>query len=240
MHFNTARISNYNTIDSHARSDSELDGRRQIESIATFMVREVPGFENAYISSTENEVGVRESRHIAGAYRLTGDDILNAKHFDDVIARGLFAVDIHGAKPANGSKVKGAGGLWQELKDAYDIPYRILVPESVDGLLLAGRCVSADNVAFSSLRVQGTLMGYSQASGFAAAMCAKQGIQPRQLNVKELQSQLISIGASPYRNANQKAADEEFARTRVKEYLTKYPNLITPEKYLAAYRGEGY
>ena len=238
MHFNTARISNYNTIDSHARSESELDGRKQIDSIASFMIRDVPGFEYAYISATENEVGVRESRHISGAYRLTGEDILSARSFPDVIARGLFAVDIHGAAPINGEKVSGAGGLWQELKDAYDIPYRILVPKRVDGLLLAGRCISADNIAFSSLRVQGTLMGYSQASGLAAAMCAMQNIQPRELDVSMLQAQLIRIGASPYRDPVKKEADEELAWARVKEYLQKHSRLITPEQYLEPYRNK--
>lgn len=239
MHFNTARISHYNTVDSYARSDSELDGRRQIDSIASFMVRDVPGYEHAYISATENEVGVRESLHIRGVYRLTGEDILNARRFPDVIARGLFAVDIHGAAPAGGGKVKGAGGLWRDLKDAYDIPYRILVPKNIDGLILAGRCVSADNVAFSSLRVQGTLMGFSQASGMAAAMCALRGVQPRVLDPADLQERLIQAGASPFRDPEQKARDEQNATEHVQMFLRKHSRLITPEPFVAPYRTSG-
>lgn len=230
IHFNTARISGYDTTDLFARSASEIEGRRQIESIARFMIKYVPGYEHAYISSTENEVGVRESRHISGMYRLTGEDILSTRHFPDVIARGLFAVDIHGREAEGGKGVQGAGGLWQELPDAYDIPYRILVPEHVDGLLLAGRCISADYIAFSSLRVQGTLMGYSQAAGLAAALCVQKGTEPRQLVVEELQQELIGIGASPYRDSEKKEREEAHARERVREFVASRGVLITPEE----------
>lgn len=239
MHFNTARISNYNTVNLVARSESELDGRRQIESIANFMVRRVPGYEHAYISSTEDEVGVRESRHIHGVYRLTGEDILNNRKFDDVIARGLFAIDIHGKRAAPGTetpKIAGAGGLWMDLKDAYDIPYRALVPKTVDGLLLAGRCISADTMAFSSARVQGTLMGYSQASGLAAALCVRYGVQPRALAPGILQEALIQMGASPYRDEKQKAQEEAYADEQVRRFLSRRKHLITPEVFLAPYR----
>lgn len=235
MHFNTARISNYNTTNLFARSESEIDGRRQIDSIARFMIKYVPGYEHAYISSTENEVGVRESRHICGIYQLTGEDILSAKHFPDVIARGLFAVDIHGRNTGAGRTVQGAGGLWQDLADAYDIPYRILVPRQVDGLMLAGRCVSADYIAFSSLRVQGTLMGYSQAAGLAAALCVHEGVQPRELSVERLQQELVRIGASPYRDPEQKRREEAFAKERVKDFIKSRSALITPEHLINEY-----
>lgn len=260
MHFNTARISNYDTTDLFARSESELEGSRQIESVAGFMVNHVPGYEHAYISSTGNEVGVRESRHICGVYRLTGEDILTARRFPDVIARGLFAVDIHGRKAGedgdirgrmrkkgqeadglgreqqqNGN-IQGAGGLWKELRDAYDIPYRILVPARTDGLLLAGRCVSADYVAFSSLRVQGTLMGYSQAAGYAAALCVRENLHPRDLPADLLQKQLVLSGASPYRDPERKKAEEAYATERVRAFLAARPVLITPECFLEKYR----
>jgi len=235
MHFNTARISSYDTTNLFARSESEIDGRRQIESIARFMVKHVPGYEHAYISSTENEVGVRESRHICGTYRLTGEDILSAKRFSDVIARGLFAVDIHGKQPDESGAVQGAGGYWRDLADAYDIPYRILVPRKINGLLLAGRCVSADYIAFSSLRVQGTLMGYSQAAGFAAALCVMEGAEPRELSADKLQRELIRSGASPYRDEKKKKKEEERARERVKDFIAARPELITPGHLIKEY-----
>lgn len=234
MHFNTARISNYDTLSLKGRSDSEIDGRNQIESIAEFMVKRVPGYEHAYISSTENEVGVRESRHIHGVYTLQAEDIFNQRKFPDVIARGLFAIDIHGGKQA--SAVKGAGGLWREIPDAYDIPYSICVPKTVDGLLLAGRCVSADHIPFSSIRTQGSLMAYSQAVGAAAALCVRHGVEPRALDVRELQSVLVEMGASPWRDEEKKRRQEERAAQVVREYLKRHDTLITPEKYLAPYR----
>lgn len=234
MHFNTARISNYNTLSLKERSASEIDGRNQIESIAEFMVKRVPGYEHAYISSTENEVGVRESRHIHGVYTLQADDIFSQRKFPDVIARGLFAIDIHGGK--QNTPVKGAGGLWREIPDAYDIPYSICVPKTIDGLLLAGRCVSADHMSFSSIRTQGSLMAYSQAVGVAAALCAHSHVEPRNLNVQELQSVLVAMGASPYRNEEKKRQQEERADRIVRDFLSRRDRLITPEMCLKPYR----
>ena len=235
MHFNSVRISGSDNTDLMVRSRSEVDGRRQIESIARFMVRHVPGFEHAYVSATGGEIGVRESRHIHGQYILTGEDILKAERFPDVIARGCFAVDIHGAPPkkaASPNKPAGAGGFWQDLEDAYDIPYRSLVPQKADGLLLAGRCISSDAVAHSSFRTQGTLMGYSQAAGVAAALCSVQSVQPRNLAHTDVQKRLIEMGASPFRDENLREKEQERAREIARAYIEKMRPLITPEQYL--------
>ncbi len=235
MHFNSVRISHTDNTDLMVRSRNEIDGREQIESIARFMVRHVPGFENAYVSATSSEVGVRETRHIHGQYILTGDDILAAKRFPDVVARGCFPVDIHGAPPKDPippNQPAGAGGFWQELPDAYDIPYRSLVPKTIGGLVLAGRCISSDAIAHSSFRTQGTLMGYSQASGIAAALCATRSVQPRDLPYADVQKRLLETNASPYRDEQAKAREYERARKLAQAYVQKMQPLITPSHCL--------
>lgn len=237
MHFNSTRISNYDTESLLARSASEIDGRNQVDSIARFMIGHVPGFESAYVSGTGIEVGVRESRHIAGQYTITRQDLIESRTFGDVIARGLFPVDIHGAAPvgAPAGAPEGAGGLWIELPDAFDVPYRVLVPRHVDGLVLAGRCISADSVAFSSLRVQGSLMSYSQASGVAAALCASLGTSPRALDARLVRDGLAQLGADPMRDERRKEEDERLARNRVRDFLASHDKIITPKRFYEPY-----
>ena len=90
MHFNATRICGKNATDVVERSESELDGRRQIESVSEFMIQYVPGFEHAFVSVTGSEVGVRETRHIEGLYTLTGQDAYEGRKFEDSVSRGLF------------------------------------------------------------------------------------------------------------------------------------------------------
>lgn len=72
------------------RTESEIDGRRQINSVSEFMIKYVPGFENAFVSVTNAEIGVRETRHIEGMYTLTGMDVYEGRKFEDVVSRGYF------------------------------------------------------------------------------------------------------------------------------------------------------
>ena len=166
MHFNATRICGKNATDVVERSESELDGRRQIESVSEFMIQYVPGFEHAFVSVTGSEVGVRETRHIEGLYTLTGQDAYEGRKFEDSVSRGYFPIDLHNPDGATGY---GNGGVWMVLKDTFDIPYRSLVPKHIDGLLLSGRCISGTSEAHGSYRTQGGIMGIGQAAGAAAA-----------------------------------------------------------------------
>ena len=91
----------------------------------------------------------------------------------------------------------GPGTLWEYLPDGetYDIPYRCLLPAGVEGLVLAGRCLSASHDAHASARSIGQCMAMGQAAGLAAAQAAKENISPRAVDIKQLQSDLIEIGA---------------------------------------------
>lgn len=233
MHFNATRICGYNATDVEERTLCEIDGRRQINSVSEFMIKYVPGFENAFVSVTNSDIGVRETRHIEGLYTLTGEDAYEGHKFEDVVSRGYFPIDLHNP---DGKEGYGNGGVWQVLKDTFDIPYRSLVPKHIDGLLLSGRCISGTSEAHGSYRTQGGIMGIGQAAGVAAALCAKNGVQPREQDVKEIQQALIQLGASVYRDEKKMQEEKKRLRKLAQDYIkTNEGNLITRPEILKTY-----
>ena len=111
IHFNATRIAGLDETDTEQRTEAEIDGRRQIESVSEFMIRYVPGFEHAYVSVTNSEIGVRESRHIEGVYTLTGEDVYNGRKFEDVASRGYFPIDMHNPDGVSGRLLDSAKGF---------------------------------------------------------------------------------------------------------------------------------
>ena len=233
MHFNATRICGKNPTDVTDRTASEIDGRRQIDSVSEFMIKYVPGFEHAFVSVTGSEVGVRETRHIEGLYTLTGTDAYEGRKFEDAVSRGYFPIDLHNPDGATGY---GNGGVWMELKDTFDIPYRSLVPKHIDGLILSGRCISGTSEAHGSYRTQGGIMGIGQAAGAAAAVCARNQIQPRQADARDIQKVLDQLGGSYRRDEARTAMEKARAREIAKAYIkSQNGRLITDPKILATY-----
>ena len=175
---------------------AEVVCRRQLGPILDFLSEQVRGFENCYLLETAAQIGVRETRHFEGEYTLSEEDILSARVFEDWAAPKVhFNFDIH--------NLAGSGldesGEQKHFKQArhYTIPYRCLVPKKIDGLLLAGRCISGTHKASSNFRVMPVCAMIGQAAGSAAALCVQQGVQPRALDVRELQRVLRASGVSP-------------------------------------------
>src|SRR5690348_15511680 len=171
-------------------SYAEWASRRQMRQIAEFLRRYVPGFEKSYVAQSGVNVGVRETRRVLGDYQLTADDVLAARKFDDAVARGAYPIDIHNPK--------GSGTVLKRLPpgEAYDIPLRCLMPRGVEGLLVAGRCISGSHEAHSSYRVMPIVMATGQAAGICAALAARAGKAPRQVPVRAVQRELLRQGAS--------------------------------------------
>jgi FAD dependent oxidoreductase len=169
---------------------AEWLGRRQMRQIAEFLRKYTPGFAQSYVMQSGVQVGVRESRRIQGEYRLTADDILGARKFADVIARGTYPVDIHNPT--------GKGTVLKKLPpgEAYDIPMRALLPQKVDNLMVAGRCISGSHEAHSSYRVMPIAMATGQAAGVAAAIAARTGAATRELPIERIQEELLRQGAN--------------------------------------------
>ncbi len=181
-----------NEVDGTSAEDltrAELEGRRQAYQIAEFLRKHEPGFENSYISAMPAVIGVRETRRILGERYLTRDDVASGRTWPDAVVQGAdFPIDIH--NPA------GAGQAEEESKQVkpYDIPYGCLVPRNMDGLLVAGRCISGSHEAHASYRVQCICLSVGAAAGAAAALAAKARRQPREVHLDKLQE---ILGVTP-------------------------------------------
>jgi glycine/D-amino acid oxidase-like deaminating enzyme len=170
-------------------SYAEWESRRQMRQISAFLRRYVPGFEKAYLDQSGAGVGVRETRRFVGDYQLTESDVLSARKFDDVIARCSYPIDMHNPK--------GKGTVLKRLPpgEAYDIPLRTLMPQKVEGLLVAGRCISGTHEAHSSYRIMPASMATGQAAGVCAALAALRHRIPREIPVGDVQVELLRQGA---------------------------------------------
>ena len=188
VHFNTTRVTGKSGVSADDLTASELEARRQAHELARFLISDVPGFEKAYLQQSGVQIGVRESRRIRGEYTLTADDVVQARKFPDGIARSNYPIDIHSPT--------GAGTVIREVPagDWYEIPYRCLVPQGVDNLLVAGRCVSASHEGQSSLRVMPQCFAMGEAAGTAAAMALQRACSPRDVPAEELREALREHG----------------------------------------------
>ncbi len=186
---NSTRVVKVRGTDVWDLTHAERQARRQMRQIENFLRRYVPGFEKAYVVQSGVQVGVRETRRILGDYELTAEDVLQARKFDDVVARCTYPIDIH--NPA------GPGTVLQHLPpgEAYDIPLGALLPRGLEHLLSAGRCISGTHEALASYRIMPTAMVTGQAAGVCAALAAKKHLSPRQLAVAEVQRELLRQGA---------------------------------------------
>lgn len=185
---NTSRIMGIDSTDNRSLTRGEIEGRRQVEQIMKFLRKYVPGCENAKLKSSASYLGIRESRHIKGDYWLTADDLLNARVPEDSILLAANSVDVHGKfGPASNEYIAIDG-------DYYGIPYGCLVPQTVNQLLLAGRCVSAESTAAGAIRVMPPCMGMGQAAGTAAALSIKCGVVVRNIDVQSLRTRLKENG----------------------------------------------
>ncbi|MDD5622631.1 MAG: FAD-dependent oxidoreductase [Actinomycetota bacterium] len=196
----SSQVPNVLPTDAWDLTRGEIECRRQILIAWRFFKNYMPGFENAYITRVCPEMRIREGRRIMGDYKLTTDDVRMARKFDDVIGKSHFpsgghhlaTVDTLGMhdKSARDRKERSPEG-----GGSYDLPYRILVPQKVENMLVAGKMVSTDRDPY--LRFLQQTMVTGQAAGVAAAICATRNITPRDLekDVSELQRILTAQGA---------------------------------------------
>lgn len=151
-----------------------------------------------HLLSIAPKLGVREGRHIVGDYQMVIDDFLHDRRFEDVICRSYSHYDTHARDLGNESDF---AQIWLIVLDMFkkggfwcDVPYRSLLPQGVDGLLVASRALSVDRDVSMAVRMQRDIQKIGEAAGVAAAISAMHGIEPRQIDVKELQSRLLAYG----------------------------------------------
>ena len=191
---NTTRLLGLDGTDPDDLTRAEILGRKQVFALLDFMRRECPGLEHVRLREIAAQIGVRETRRIVGEYVLTLDDLAAGRHFDDVIALAGYPIDIHPVDGAGGG-IQAALEAGLKAADVYEIPYRSLVPRSVDNLLVAGRCLSATHEAAGAVRVMPPCFAMGQAAGIAAALASEARTAPRRLDVTQVQRVLRHQGA---------------------------------------------
>jgi hypothetical protein len=190
---NATRVHGIDGTDPDALSRAEVETQRQMYEVSQFLRRCVPGFDRAWLLDASYRVGVRESRHIVGQYVLTLDDVLAGRDFPDTVARGAYPLDLHDLRPGAevlGTKVGGHGVTLRRIDRAYGIPFRCLIPEAVDALVIAGRAIAASHEAAGSVRGQAVCMATGHAAGTIAAVSARAGVTPRHVDVGAVQRTL--------------------------------------------------
>ena len=187
---NTSRIMGIDSTDSRSLTEGEIEGRRQVDEIFRFLKKYVPGCEDARLLCSGSTLGIRESRHIHGEKTLTLEDIIEGRTPHDSVLVCSNSADIHGRfGPKSNEYVVIQNGDW------YGIPYGCLVPQRIDGLLLAGRCFSATSDAAGAVRVMPPCMCMGQAAGIAASLSAQQCMNPRNIQPAQVRETLRQQGA---------------------------------------------
>jgi hypothetical protein len=187
---NTTRILGRRGTSVHDLTAAEIEAREQVHALMAFFRSDLPGFADCRLLDTAAQIGVRETRRIVGEYTLTLGDLQNGRRFPDVVALCGYPVDIHDPKGAGGGVAESP-----PTANVYEIPYRVMVPAAVDGLLVAGRAVSSTHEALGAIRVMPPCFAMGEAAGIAAALCVRDGTAPRNVSVAELQDLLRSRGA---------------------------------------------
>lgn len=194
-----------NALDPRVRTQAALQVRKQAYCAFDFLKRYVGGFEGAVFFDLAPVLGVRETRRVRGDYVLTDDDVRGEARFDDAIGLCNAPIDIHDPGGEKGVMIGVGGG--------YGIPYRTLLPAGIEGLLVAGRCISVEAVAFGSTRNTPACALTGEAAGIAAARSAGAGVTPRALPAREVQEVLSALGVVLGRTPDERlpGADRENA-----------------------------
>lgn len=173
-----------------------MEGRRQAYVLSDWLRRDVPYFRESYLEKVACQVGVRETRHIKGLYTMTHEDITEARKFEDAIVRSCYFIDIHSPTGSGfDHEVKGGKGAVKKNYnvpegDYYEVPYRSIVPEGLDNLLVPCRALSADHEASAAIRVMATMTGIGEAAGHAAGFAACENISVTQVDTVRLREKL--------------------------------------------------
>lgn len=168
-----------------------IKGRQLVQTQVAFLRKYVPGFEQAHVVSTGEQIGIRETRRIEGDYVLQSEDFIGMREFPDDIARNAYFIDVHMATSKETVHIHRlpAGR-------SHGVPYRCILPKGIDNLWVPGRAASSDRAVQGSLRVMPNCFAMGQAAGTAAALAVQGGgLTSRQVDVSLLQRTLVQQGA---------------------------------------------
>jgi hypothetical protein len=195
---NIGHVYDIDGTDERSLTKGLIEGRRTMPEFEDFYRRHMPGYEDIELVATGAILGIRETRRVMGDYVLNVEDFKSRAVFDDEVGRYSYPVDIHARSDSDKDKAEFRR-LWAELRykdgENYGLPYRSLIPRTLDNVLVAGRCLSADRYMQSTVRTMPCCYITGQAAGMAAAIAAETGQATREVDVRALQRRLKSIGA---------------------------------------------
>lgn len=183
---NTTRILEIDASDPVQLSAGLEEGYIQIHTLMRFLNKYVPGFERARLAEVAPSLGVRETRHFEGIYRLTAEKMYADEVKQQAIAQSAYNIDIHSGNHHHIDLTP--------VNQPFGIPYGCLVPRTLDGLLLCGRNIDLDTVTYASARVMGPCIAVGEADGEAAALSIERKIPLRDVPVEVLQKRLREHG----------------------------------------------
>jgi len=206
-------VFNCDTSESNALARAEIEGRRQVRAIMDLMRAYGPPNTDIALVDLAATIGARETKRVVAGYRLTGEDVLHGRRFDDAIANGSYRVDIHHAdgpgitfRYLDGTEViipeRGAAAVekrWRDPVDTdptfYQIPWRCLLQDRIPNLVLAGRMLDADKTAFSAARVMVNMNQTGEAAGTACAIAIKEGLPVQRVDPAAIRKSLVEGGS---------------------------------------------
>ena len=178
--------------DADAMTAATVRARKEVFDIVRGLRKLGGVWEGLQVVATAEQIGVRDGRRIHGRYTVTKEDLTSQARHEDAVARVTFGVDIHArTKKANDELTIERGGV--KKFTPYDIPLRALIAKDVDGLMMAGRCISGDFVAHASYRVTGNAVAMGEAAGVAAAIAATTKRQPHEVPWEECRKMLVQV-----------------------------------------------
>lgn len=180
-------------FDAAAVTEATVRARSEMNKIISGLRKLGGPWEGIQIAATAEQIGVRDGRRIAGRYTVSKDDVANGARHEDAVVRPTFSVDIH-ALSADMNKTTAYHNAGIKTKP-YDIPLRALIAKDVDGLMMAGRCISGDFIAHASYRVTGNSTRMGEAAGVVAALAATSKRQPQDVSWTEAKAKLEVLGS---------------------------------------------
>jgi glycine/D-amino acid oxidase-like deaminating enzyme len=183
---NIHHIAGADSTTSETHTITNIKSRSTLLETLRFL-RELPGCEKTRLISMQPETGIRETYRIDGVYKITHDDYIGGKVFDDAVCYSFYPIDVHdkhGVEPRH--LLEGT---------VPTIPLRALIPKNSQNLLVAGRCVSSDRLANSALRVQASCMAMGQAAGATAALAVRNRTTPLKVTLNDIKKTLVNNGA---------------------------------------------
>ncbi|PQO28340.1 FAD-dependent oxidoreductase [Blastopirellula marina] len=178
-------------FDAAAVTEATIRARRELYEIARALRSQGGAWQDCKLVTTAEQIGVRDGRRIKGRYFVTVDDVRTGARHEDAVCRSEFSVDIHAAtREANTKAAYHNDGVKAK---PFDIPLRALIARDVDGLMMAGRCISGDFFAHASYRVTGNAVAMGEAAGIASALAAKHACLPQDVAWKEVEAELTRL-----------------------------------------------